>query len=381
MKQAFIFLSISGFVVACGGGSGGETTTDSTRVAPEEVHTEPAAAETPPKMDFTMSPRDTYEDFMYIVAGERFPDDELDGYGEWPLEGKDMPILFFTLAYSPEWYVLVSPTDDFEYTLQQVELPDDSPWMAYQNTTTAEVYRTSLEPVDEGGGLDFVVSTEISGSGPAPDGDGMVMLDFIKSAVLRYEDGTVRYMPALSEGYNGYIGATEEGVYLPPLELASIKYAEMEGQDMGYEELQRVGELLRDLSLAPNTEYGGDMELQWIAATGDGEYVRANSSETSYFVLDRDNEFGMEEMAYDMFPAYMITSEYDTRYFTVTTAEVAEEKVVLTLMELDIDFSATVALMQVMVTRADGRWVVESEEGSTWMPKFQAEDLSPSEDY
>ena len=65
------------------------------------------------------------------------------------------------------------------------------------------------------------------GSGPAPDGDGMVMLDFARAAVLRFEDNTFTYMPQLSKGYNEYMGSTQVGENTPPMEMMMHLYGEL----------------------------------------------------------------------------------------------------------------------------------------------------------
>ena len=378
MKYLAYLFSLSLLLSACGGGGSSESSNGS-----DSTQTDEMTANTPeaPPTEFQRDPTATSEDFAYSVAGSAFPDDDLGFVAEWPLEGKDLPIIFFNLQYSPAWHVLIpNAADNFEYTLQEVALPDDSPWMRHQNTAAVEIYRTGLEPVDEAGGEDFVVSTELSGVMPAED--GMAMMKFIKAAVLRYKNGEVKYMPKLSVGYNGYIGATEEDVNLSTMEIATIKYPNLNGEVLDTPPAKEIAALLVDLRLAPNEEFGGNNELNWVSPTVEDTYVRANSDETHYFVISRDHSFPeLSEFPSSWYPVYYITSEYDTYYFRVVAADVEGEEIIFRLVELDHTFEPTGETTVLSVVEENDALLVSLESGATLMRNEDAAQLEQSEDY
>ncbi|HAA11079.1 MAG TPA: hypothetical protein DCE41_05005 [Cytophagales bacterium] len=385
---SYLFPWVGALLIACGGGTtedsadtpneNGDPQIFSDTERPQDEEEEREAETTGVSDTFVMDPTYTPQEFAYSVMGARFPDDDPNAIAEWPLAEQDLPIIFFTLAYSPEWYVLISPNDDFEFILQEVKLPSGSPWMEYQAASSVNVYRTAFETVDEYIGEGFTVNTQISGMTGAPDGDGMIPINFLYSAILSYENGEVAYSEAQTEAYNEYFETSETGGNADKMEILAKKYYDLMGDPLDYGSKPRVAQLLSEMGLFPSDTYN---ELHWIAEDVDGNFVQPMSSEVWYIVMEYDPEYNyLENLDSDYYPVIYQTSEYDDQAYQINSVQVAaEEGVFMTVTQLDAYLEPTENQYQVLITYRDSKPLFTFDGSATLMRSVDAAEFPESD--
>ncbi|MEP2668741.1 MAG: hypothetical protein ABJH04_07095 [Cyclobacteriaceae bacterium] len=321
---------------------------------------------------FEFNPTYTWDEFAYGVAGEAYPNDNLSASAEWYIDDDLVPIVLFTTEYEKTINVLLgSNAETMEFNLQKVVLPTTSSVTKYKNAFM-DFYDIFEEDLDMDEIPELILVAEVSGMGPADDGDGMQPMHFITAAVLTYKNGEVSYDEKLTEEYKEGVGITEEGGNLAIMELLEAKYVHLTTRPDTNEKREQMKALLMDMDILTTSMNEAPHEFTQVEETDENTFVYNSYESGRYFIKDDNSEFQLDNISSYDYPIFLDMG-HDVYAYKIENMKVDGDvvKVDFALLNSESDerdFSA-------IFMRTNDHWVMVDSNDKVWVTAETGKDF------